>query len=135
VSRQRFRYSPATTVAAIIAAIAGISLGSWAPYLLPVLIVPVAIALYTWRAGTDADSEGLVVRTVRRRRLPWTAVTDLVTDARGRVSAQLTSGQSVALPAVRRTDLPRLIAASGQELVTEPAPETPVPAATTPAES
>lgn len=117
VKSQRFRYSSAVTVAALISAISGISLATWAPYLLPVLVVPLAVALWSWRAGTDADTEGLTVRAaLGSRRVPWSSVSGLVPDARGRVSAQLTSGMAVALPAVTTADLPRLVAASGQEV-------------------
>jgi hypothetical protein len=120
-SRQRFRYSSAITVAAVIVIISGLSLATWAPYLLPVLLVPLAVAVWTWRAGTDADAEGLTVRAaVGRRRLPWPSVSGLVADERRKVSAQLTSGRVVLLPAVTAADLPRLVAASGQELLTHP---------------
>jgi hypothetical protein len=117
VTRQRFRYSSATTVAAIIMAISGVSLGSYAPYLLPLLIIPLGAAVWTWRAGTDADTTAIIVRGgLRSRRLPWSTVTGLVADPRGRVSAQLDSGASVRLTAVTAADLPHLVAASGHEL-------------------
>jgi hypothetical protein len=120
MSTQRFRYSSAITVAAVIVMISGISLATWAPYLLPVLVVPLAVAVWSWRAGTNADSHGLTVRALLgSRRLPWPSVSGLVTDGRGHVSAQLTSGTAVQLPAVTAADLPRLVAASGQELVTQ----------------
>jgi hypothetical protein len=107
-------------VAAIIAFISGISLGAWAPYLLPLLILPLAVALWSWRAGTDADAEGITVRSaVASRRLPWQSVTGLVTDPSGRVSAQLSSGTAIVLPAVTTRDLPRLVSATGQELATQ----------------
>ena len=80
------------TVAAIIVAISGLSFGTYAPYLLPLLIIPLGLAVWTWRAGTDADTTGLTVRGgLRNRRFPWTSVTGLVTDPRGRVNAQLDS--------------------------------------------
>jgi hypothetical protein len=117
VTRQRFRYSSAITVAAVIVMISGLSLATWAPYFLPVLVVPLAVAIWSWRAGTDADTDGLTVRAaLGSRRLPRPSVSGLVTDARGHVSAQLTSGKSVALPAVTSADLTRLVAASGQTL-------------------
>ncbi len=117
MTRQRFRYSSATTVAAIISAISGLSFGTYAPYLLPLLIIPLGLAVWTWRAGTDADAAGLTVRNgLRGRHLPWPTVTGLTADPRGRVQAQLDSGASVRLTAVTAADLPRLVAASGQEL-------------------
>jgi Bacterial PH domain len=123
VTRQRFRYSSAITVAAVIVMISGLSLAAWAPYLLPVLVLPLAVAVWSWRAGTDADPRGLTVRAALfSRRLPWPTVSGLVADERGRVSAQLTSGRAVTLPAVSAADLSRLVAASGQQLVQESAP-------------
>jgi hypothetical protein len=126
VTRLRFRYNSAITVAAVIVMISGLSLAGWAPYLLPVLVLPLAVAVWSWRAGTDADQRGLTVRAALfSRRLPWPSISGLVTDERGHVSAQLTSGRAVPLPAVGRADLPRLVAASGQQLVTEESPATP----------
>jgi Bacterial PH domain len=121
----QFRRSSAITVAAIIVAIAGLSLLTWAPpYLLIVLVIPLAVALWSWRAGTDVDADGVTVRAaLGRRRIPWSDVTGLVTDGRGQVSAHLTSGRAITLPAVTAADVPRLVAASGQELrsdVTDP---------------
>ncbi len=118
MSKIRFRHSSAVTVAAIIVMISGVSLATWAPYLLPLLVIPLAVAVWNWRAGTDADADGLTVRAaLASRRLPWAQVSGLVADEQGRVSAQLTSGNSVRLTAVTVRDLPRLAAASGADLV------------------
>ncbi len=119
-SQVRLRNSSATTVAAVIALIAGVSLATWAPYLLPLLLVPLVVAVWGWRAGTDADVRGLTVRAAfGSRRIPWSDVNGLVTDARGRVSAHLTSGKAVTLTAVSATDIPRIVAASGQDLIVD----------------
>ena len=62
----------------------------------------------------------LVVRALfGSRHLPWSRITGLVPDRRGRVHAVLDNGASVRLPAVSTRDLPRLVAASGQELEVE----------------
>jgi Bacterial PH domain len=112
----RFRRSSALTVAAIIVMIAGISVATWAPYLLVLLLIPFAVAVWSWRSGTDVDADGLTVRAaVGRRRIPWSDVSGLVADERGRVSAHLTSGGAVALPVVSAVDLPKIVAAAGQE--------------------
>jgi hypothetical protein len=112
----RFRHSSAIGVAAVIMMIAGLSLATWAPYLLPVLVIPLAIAVWAWRAGTDVDADGLTVRAaLASRRVPWPDVTGLVTDAHGGVSAQLASGNSLPLPAVSANDLPRLLTAAGRD--------------------
>lgn len=118
----RFRHSSAITVAAVIVLISGLSLFTWAPPLaLIALIIPLAVAIWSWRTGTDVDPSGVTVRAaLGRRRIPWTEVTGLVADANGRVNAQLTSGRAVALPAVERKDLPRLVEATGHDLRSDP---------------
>jgi hypothetical protein len=117
VSTIRFRRSTAITLAAVIFMIAGLSVARWAPYLLILLVIPAAVAVWSWRSGTDADQEGLTVRALLgSRRIPWTDVAGLVTDDRGRVSAQLTSGRAVPLPAVGRQDVKRVVEAAGEEI-------------------
>ena len=114
----RFRHSPAMAVAAVLALIAGISISTWAVYLLPLLIVPLAVAVWGWRAGTDVDPTGVTVRAaLGTRRVPWTQITELTADARGRVTARLTSGGTLRLTAVPASALPRVLDAAGQTLV------------------
>ena len=118
----RLRRHSAITVAALIALISGFSLGTWAPYLLPLLVIPLLIAVWGWRSGTDVDADGLTVRAaVGRRRIAWSEVTGIMLDPDGRPAALLTSGRFVTLPAVTPADLPRLIAASGHEVSRRPA--------------
>jgi hypothetical protein len=113
-ARIRFRRSSAISVAAVIMIIAGASLATWAPYLLPILLVPLAVAVWAWRSGTDVDKTGLTVRAaVGSRHVPWSTVSDLVTSPDGKVSAHLTSGRAIDLPAVTRADVPKLVAAAG----------------------
>jgi hypothetical protein len=119
----RFRHSSAITVAGVLATIAGISVGSWQPYLLVLLVIPLAISVWSWRAGTDVDAEGLTVRAaLGRRRLPWSRVVGLEVDARRHVEAVLDSGGRVVLTAVTPADLPRLVEAAGGQLVAASAP-------------
>jgi len=116
----RFRRNTAIMMAAILAVLAGASLGSWAPQLLPVLVIPALIAIWGWRSGTDADADGLVVRaTLGSRRVPWSSVSGLVPEPNGRVSAHLTSGQVLELPAVAAGDIPALVAAAGSAIATD----------------
>ncbi|WP_341719448.1 PH domain-containing protein [Micromonospora sp. FIMYZ51] len=117
----RFRHHQASLVAAIVATIGAVPLASARAYLLPVLLVPLAVAAWAWRAGTDADADGLRLRAlVGQRRIGWEQIAELGADPRGRAVAQLTDGQRLVLPAVRREDLPRLAAAAGRGEV-EPA--------------
>jgi hypothetical protein len=110
----RFRRSSAITVAAVITLLAGVSLFRWAPpYAAVLLLIPLGVAVWSWRSGTDADGAGLTVRAaVGRRRIPWSEVAGVITED-GQVSAQLTSGRAITLPAVGPADVGRLIAASG----------------------
>ncbi|MGC4793532.1 PH domain-containing protein [Micromonospora saelicesensis] len=118
----RFRYNQAILVAAIIAFVGALPLANARDYLLPVLLVPLAVAVWAWRAGTDADARELRIRAlVGQRRIDWDQVLELTTDQRGRAVARLDDGRQVTLPAVRGTDLPQLVAATGQSLPDAPA--------------
>ncbi|MEV4520115.1 PH domain-containing protein [Micromonospora sp. BL1] len=113
----RFRHNQAILVAAIVAFIGALPLASARWWLLWVLLVPLAVAVWAWRAGTDADARELRLRAlVGQRRVPWDRVAELAGDARGRAVARLDDGEVVVLPAVRATDLPQLVAVTGQEL-------------------
>ncbi|MFG1913739.1 PH domain-containing protein [Micromonospora sp. NPDC048898] len=113
----RFRYNQAILVAAVIAFVGALPLADARAYLLPVLLVPLAVGVWAWRAGTDADARELRVRAlVGQRRIGWDRVLELTTDQRGRAVARLDDGQQITLPAVRSVDLPRLVSATGQTL-------------------
>ncbi|MEV4201826.1 PH domain-containing protein [Micromonospora globbae] len=113
----RFRHNQALLAAAIIAFIGALPLASARTYLLPVLLVPLAVGLWAWRAGTDADARELRLRALAgQRRITWDRVVELGTDPRGRAVARLADGEQVVLPAVRGADLPRLVSATGQTL-------------------
>ena len=134
----RFRRSAAISIAGLVAILGAVPLATsgfgmdstpwWAYPLLLVLLVPVFVAIWGWRAGTDADAAGLRIRSaLRSRRIAWADVAGFEPAGRG-VVATLAGGDQVGLPAVGRADLARLIAASGTELVgrddDEPAPST-----------
>jgi hypothetical protein len=105
----RFRHNSAITVAAVVALIATISVGSWQPYLLVLLVIPLAVAIWGWRSGTDVDADGLTVRAaLGNRRLPWDTI-NVLTPAGRQVVAVLTSGGQVVLTAVTPDDLPKLV--------------------------
>lgn len=113
----RFRPHQAIMLAAVLAFVGSLPLASLRWYLLPILLLPLAIAVWTVRAGTDADADGILVRAlIGQRRIPWSRIAELGSDQRGRAVARLADGEPVLLPAVRAGDLPRLIAASGQPL-------------------
>jgi hypothetical protein len=118
VSQIRFRYNSALAIAGLVATIGAVPLLGASLFFAPVLLVPLAVAVWGWRAGTDADERGLVVRALLAKRgIPWTQVDALVPEQR-RVHARLANGHLVPLPAVTRADLPKLVAASGGVLAT-----------------
>jgi Bacterial PH domain len=112
-----FRQPAAVAVAGLIAAIGALPLlraSGW------FFFVPLAIAIFAiwaWRSGTDADSNGLRVRAlIGSRTIAWSRVDALLPARGGKVEAALTDGRRITLTAVRTDDLPKLVAASGKEL-------------------
>ena len=88
-----------------------------APYFWLIYLVPIAIIVWTLRVRTTVDPENVAVRQVfGGRRVPWTQISSLRLRDRGRVSAVLTDGAELPLPAVHVRDLPQLAAASGGRL-------------------
>ncbi|MDI5941613.1 PH domain-containing protein, partial [Micromonospora sp. DH15] len=75
------------------------------------------IGVWAWRAGTEADARELRLRALAgQRRVAWDRVVELGADARGRAVARLDDGELLVLPGVRGSELPRLVAATGQNL-------------------
>lgn len=107
----RFRHNQALLVAAVVAFFGALPLAAARWYLLPVLLVPLLLGGWAWRAGTDVTAEGLRLRALAGQyRIRWEQIVELGADPAGRAVARLTDGQTVTLPAVRRDDLPRLVA-------------------------
>jgi hypothetical protein len=116
VSTVKFRHNIGIAIAGLVAFFGSVPVATFRWYLTPILLVPLAVVVWGWRAGTDADADGVSVRALfGARRVPWSRITGLVPDGR-RVLAVLDGGGSVRLPAVAPADLPKLVAASGQEL-------------------
>ncbi|HWG98100.1 MAG TPA: PH domain-containing protein [Pilimelia sp.] len=117
----RFRRHSAVAVAAVVVALSMQSLAAVSWYLALLSLGPVAVAVWAWRSGTDADRLGLRLRAaLGQRRIPWSEVAELGPDGRGGAAARLRDGRVVSLPAVRAADLPELVAASGQPLAGAP---------------
>jgi hypothetical protein len=113
----KFRYNAAAAVAGLVAALGAVPLAAARWWYLPILLIPAGFAVWAWRAGTDAGAGGLRVRALLgSRQVPWSWVDTLVVGGRNRVYARSRDGATIRLTAVTRADLPRLIAASGQEL-------------------
>jgi hypothetical protein len=123
----RFRYSGAIVVSVIVALFGALplALGGWysTPVLIPLgilawgtIAVLAALGLWAARAGVDGTPDGLVIRSaIGSRWLLWTDISGFTT-AGSKVTVLLRNGAAVSLPAVRPTDVPRLIIAGGQEL-------------------
>jgi hypothetical protein len=116
VSPVKFRHNAAIAIAGLVALFGAVPVATFRWYLTPILLVPLAVIVWGWRAGTNADRDGVSIRALfGARRVPWTQITGLVPTGR-RVIALLDGGRSIPLPGVTPADLPRLVAASGQEL-------------------
>lgn len=122
-ARVKFRYNAAITVAAGVASIGAIPLTTTTWFTVPLLAIPIAIAVWSWRAGTDATVNGVQVRALFGSRfLPWPKIDALVVGGRDRVYAHTSAGSVVRLTAVSANDLPKLVEASGEQLSTPPSP-------------
>jgi Bacterial PH domain len=120
--RAVFRISPLVVLVALTFAVCATPVAFAAPFLWLIYLVPLGIIVWTLRVRTVADPETVAVRrVVGGRRVPWSEVTSVhLGRARNpgtaRVSAVLTDGSELALPAVHVRDLPRLAAVSGGRL-------------------
>ncbi|GAA0801489.1 PH domain-containing protein [Spirilliplanes yamanashiensis] len=109
----RFRQPGAIFVAAALATVGALPLAGQSWYLAPVILVPLLVAVWAWRSGTDIGRDALRVRALFGQRLvPWKQVAELVPDAKSRVSAHLTDGNLLRLPGVYARDLPVIVAAA-----------------------
>jgi hypothetical protein len=116
-TRTLFRSSPLTVLAALALAVCATPFASAAPLLWLVYLVPLGIIVWTLRVRTEVDPGAVTVRRVLgRRRVPWSEISSLRLGDRARVSAVLTDGSELPLPAVHVRDLPQLAAASGGRL-------------------
>jgi hypothetical protein len=116
MNRVRYRQHAGLAVAGLVGFFGALPFATTRWYLAPILLVPLAVTVWAWRSGTEADERGVTVRALFGvRRLPWACIAGFVPE-RGRVSAVLDGGGAVRLPAVTPADLPALLEASGQRL-------------------
>jgi hypothetical protein len=109
VQPEKFRYNAAIVIACVVAFFGAVPLAVSRTYLLPILVVPVLLGIWAWRAGTDATPAGLRVRALFGSRfIPWGDVEALIPSGPREVYAALGGGRRVRLPAVGAADLPRL---------------------------
>ncbi|MFI5931424.1 PH domain-containing protein [Actinoplanes sp. NPDC051494] len=120
MSRQpvlRVRRSGALVLAAFIALVGATPFAGAKWQLAPLLLIPFAVLVWSWRAGTDVTAEGLKVRALfGSSSVAWSEVAELAPDPRNRISALLTDGRVLPLTAVNKENLPAVLAAGGQQL-------------------
>ena len=113
----RVRKTGALLVAAVIAFAGAIPVAGAKWELTPILIIPAAVFVWAWRAGTDVFADQLRVRALfGSTRVPWERIAELAPDQRGQVSALLDNGNVIKLTGVTQDNLPRVLAAGQQEL-------------------
>jgi hypothetical protein len=120
----RVRKSGALLVAALIAFVGTVPLAGTRWALAPILLIPLALGVWSWRAGTDVYPDRLRVRALFGSTvIPWSRVSELAPDARRRVSALLDNGNVIRLTGVTTANLPAVLAAAGQDLSSRPVPD------------
>lgn len=120
----RVRKSGALLVAALIAFVGALPLAGARWELTPVLLVPIVVGVWAWRAGTDVYPDRLKVRALAgSTEIPWARVTELAPDPRGRVAALLDNGSVLQLTGVTRSNLPAVLKAAGQSISSPPPPD------------
>jgi hypothetical protein len=116
----RVRKSGALLVAALIAVVGTIPFAGVRWALAPILLIPLAVLVWAWRAGTDVDADSLRVRALLgTTEIGWDRVAELAPGPTGQVSALLTDGTVVPLTGVTAANLPAVLRAGGQQ-VTNP---------------
>jgi hypothetical protein len=123
VPRAVFRTSPLTILVALAAAFCASPVALAGPHLWLIYLVPLAYIAWTLRVRTVVDPEAVTIRRiVGGRRVTWPEISSLRLGRRSRirgragVSAVLTDGAELNLPAVGVRDLPQLAAVSGGRL-------------------
>jgi Bacterial PH domain len=113
----RIRRSGALVVAALIAFVSAVPLAGTRWALAPILLIPLLAMIWAWRAGTDVYPDALRVRALfGSTTVPWSRVTELAPDPRGRVSALLDNGNVIRLTGVTAANLPAVLAVNEQKI-------------------
>jgi hypothetical protein len=120
----RVRKSGALLVAALIAVVGTIPFAGVRWALAPILLIPLAVLVWAWRAGTDIDADSLRVRALLgTTEIGWDRVAELAPGPTGQVSALLTDGRVVPLTGVTAANLPAVLRAGGQQVTNPDGPE------------
>jgi len=111
VEKVRYRHNTSILVAGIVMLCGGLALATSRWYLAPVLLVPLVMIVWGWRAGTDVDADGVRVRALLgTRKIAWSQISGFTRHG-DRVLATLTTGRVVTLPAVNPDDMGALMRA------------------------
>ena len=120
----RVRKSGALLVAALIATVGTLAVAGTRWALAPIVLIPIGVMAWVWRAGTDVFPDRLRVRALfGSTEIPWSRISELAPDPRGRVSALLDNGHVIRLTGVTTTNLPDVLAAAGHDVSTPPPPD------------
>ena len=113
----RVRKSGALLVAALIALVGTVPVAGVRWSLAPILLIPLAVLVWAWRAGTDVFADSVRVRALLgSTTVPWARVAQLVPNERGQVAAVLLDQTIVPLTGVTVGNLPAVLKAGGQEV-------------------
>jgi hypothetical protein len=109
-----FQPSRLTIVAVLAFCVFAIPFAFGAPWFWLVYLLPVALVVWIVRIRTTVDPESVTVRRLLGgRRVRWDAISSLRLGKKSRVSAILSDGEELPLPAVRVRDIPVLAVVSG----------------------
>ncbi len=113
----RLQMNRISLIPAVVAVVCALPLATASPWLLPVLLLPVAWICYALRSGVDVDDAGLVVRALFGSvRIPWARISGVLIGKGQQLSVATVGGGAVRLPNLRVRDLPRLYEATGGRL-------------------
>ena len=113
----RVRRSGALVIAALIALVGTVPFAGTRWELTPILIIPLLILVWAWRAGTDVYPDRLKVRALfGSTTVPWARVAELAPDRGGRMSALLDNGNVIRLTGVTKDNVDAVVAAGGHRV-------------------
>jgi hypothetical protein len=106
--------SRTTLLPVIVLAFCVLPVGTATPWLLLLLVVPAALAVWVFRVGVDVGEPGITARSlVGARSVPWSELAGIRVGERGELWLVTTADTQVRLPVLRARDLPRLSELSG----------------------
>jgi len=112
-----FRNSPLAVLFAVAFVVCATPVALTVPGMVVLYLFPIGLVAWVVRVRTTVDDNAIVARgALRTRRVAWVDVSALHLRTRSRVSAVLSNGSELPLPAVRTRDLPLIAMASGGRL-------------------